>query len=149
MSGRVEALWIKRAHRGEMDPVEQITLVEGKGIDTDANFGRSKRQVTVIEKEVFDRIREELPEADPKMRRANVMVSGVRLKETRDHVLTLGDVRIHIYGETRPCERMDAQVEGLTAALDADWGGGAYGVVLNDGEIAVGDEVTIEVPATA
>ena len=149
MSGRVEALWIKRAHRGEMDPVEQITLVEGKGIDTDANFGRSKRQVTVIEKEVFDRIREELPQADPKMRRANVMVSGIQLEETRDHVLTLGDVRIHIYGETRPCERMDAQVQGLTSALDADWGGGAYGVVLNDGEIAVGDEVTIEAAATA
>jgi len=80
---------------------------------------------------------------EPYMRRANVMVSGVALKETRDHVLTLGDVQIRIFGETRPCERMDAQVDGLTAALDADWGGGAYGVVLNDGEIRVGDTVSI------
>ena len=47
-TGRVEALWIKRAKRGPMDRVESFDLVEGKGIDTDANFGRGRRQVTVI-----------------------------------------------------------------------------------------------------
>ena len=52
MSGRVEALWIKRGHRGHMDPTDELTLTEGKGIDSDANFGRAKRQVSVIEKEV-------------------------------------------------------------------------------------------------
>jgi MOSC domain-containing protein YiiM len=143
MSGKIEALWIKRAHRGVMDPADAVTLVEGMGIDTDANFGRSKRQVTVIEKEVFDRIREHLPDVEPYMRRANVMVSGIRLENSRDQVLHLGDVRIRLYGETRPCERMDAQVPGLTAALDPDWGGGAYGVVLDDGEIRVGDGASL------
>jgi MOSC domain-containing protein YiiM len=147
MSGKVEALWIKRAHRGVMDPADEVTVVEGKGIDTDANFGRSKRQVTVIEKEVFDRIIAELPDVEPFMRRANVMVSGIRLENTRNHVLTLGDVMIHLYGETRPCERMDAQVPGFTAALDPNWNGGAYGVVLNDGQIQVGDAVSIAEPA--
>ena len=143
MNGKVEALWIKRAHRGVMDPADQVTLIEGKGIDTDANFGRSKRQVTVIEKEVFDRIREELPEVEPYMRRANVMVSGIRLENSRDQVLHLGDVRVRLHGETRPCERMDAQVPGLTAALDPKWGGGAYGVVLDDGTIRVGDGASL------
>ncbi|MGB0543079.1 MAG: MOSC domain-containing protein [Longimicrobiales bacterium] len=146
MSGKVEALWIKRAHRGVMDSTNSVTLIERKGIDTDANFGRSKRQVTVIEKEVFDRISAEFPEVEPSMRRANVMVSGVRLENTRDHILTLGEVEIHLYGETRPCERMDAQVQGLTEALDPNWNGGAYGVVLNDGEISVGDNVSITGP---
>lgn len=144
---RVEALWTKRAHRGVMDPAEQITLAAGQGIADDANYGRSKRQVTVIEQEVFDRIREELPEVEPAMRRANVMVSGIRLQETRDSILTLGDVRIHIRGETRPCERMDEQVPGLTNALDPEWRGGVYGVVLDDGEIRVGDDASLEAPA--
>ncbi len=143
MSGRVEALWTKRAHRGVMDPAESMTLVAGKGIEDDANFGRSKRQVTVIEKEVFDRIMSELPAVEPSMRRANVMVSGVRLEESRGKVLTLGTVRIQIYGETRPCERMDAQVPGFTAALDPHWGGGAYGVVLDDGAVTVGDVASL------
>jgi MOSC domain-containing protein YiiM len=126
-----------------MDPVDAVTLVEGEGIETDANRGRSKRQVTVIEKEVFDRIATRLPDVDPYMRRANVMVSGLRLKETRGQILTMGDVRIRIFGETRPCERMDAQVQGLTAALDPDWNGGVFGVVLDDGEIRVGDDAAL------
>lgn len=127
-----------------MDAVERARLERGKGIETDANFGRGRRQVTVIEQEVFDRIRAVLPGAEPSMRRANVMVSGVRLQGTRDRVLDLGGVRLHIRGETRPCERMDAQCPGLTSALDPDWNGGVYAVVLDDGEIAVGDAVRLE-----
>lgn len=146
--GRVEALWRKRAHRGVMDPADEVRFVQDGGIEDDANFGRAKRQVTVIEKEVFDRVRAELPDVEPSMRRANVMVSGIRLRETRGLILQLGEVRIRIFGETRPCERMDAQVPGLTAALDPDWNGGVYGVVLDDGPVRVGDAAVLaEEPA--
>ena len=108
MSGKVEAIWTKRAHGGVMDSADQATLVEGEGLVGDANFGAT-RQVTVIEKEVFDRIEAELPDSGPVMRRANIMVSGIRLEDSRDQVLTLGDVKIRIRGETRPCELMDEQ----------------------------------------
>ena len=148
MSGMVEALWRKRSLRGLMDPADSATFVAGKGIADDANFGRSKRQVTIIEKEVFDRIRAELSDVEPAMRRANVMVSGVKLRESRGQVLSLGGVRIQLCGETRPCERMDAQVPGLTNALDPDWSGGAFGVVLDDGEVRVGDAAVLEPAAT-
>lgn len=144
VSGRVEALWRKRAVRGVMDPVESARFVEGEGIEDDANRGRRKRQVTVIEKEVFDRVAAELPDTEPYMRRANVMVSGVALNESRGRVLRVGGVRIRILGETRPCERMDAQVPGLTAALSPPWNGGAYGVVLDDGIVRVGDPAALE-----
>ena len=138
--GRVEALWTKRARRGPMDPTDRIRLVAGKGIESDANFGRSRRQVTIIEREVFDRLRAELPSVDPAMRRANVLVSGLRLEGTRDRILRLGKVRLHIRGETRPCERMDEQCPGLTAALDPHWNGGVFAVVMDDGAVEVGDE---------
>lgn len=143
MTGRVEALWTKRAHRGPMDSADEVLMVENQGIADDANFGRSKRQVTIIEKEVFDAIREELPDVEPHMRRANVMVSGLRLAGTRGQTLTLGGARILIYGETRPCNRMDAQVQGLTAALDPEWRGGVFGVVVQAGGVTVGDEATL------
>jgi len=142
--GRVEALWIKRAHRGVMDARDRADFVEGRGIATDANSGRSKRQVTIIEKEVFDRIADELPGVEPWMRRANVMVSGIRLHPARDRILRVGEVRIRLLGETRPCERMDAQIPGLRAALEADGGGGAYGVVLDDGTVEVGDRAELD-----
>ena len=81
------------------------------------------------------------------MRRANIMVSGIRLENTRDHVLTVGDVRIRLRGETRPCELMDEQCQGLREALDAGWGGGAHGSVIEGGEIRVGDPASIVAPA--
>ena len=144
MSGKVEAIWTKRAHGGVMDSADQATLVEGEGLVGDANFGAT-RQVTVIEKEVFDRIEAELPDSGPVMRRANIMVSGIRLEDSRDQVLTLGDVKIRIRGETRPCELMDEQCPGLRDALDLHWGGGAHGSVIRGGELRVGDTATIEV----
>ena len=106
MSGTVEALWTKRAHRGPMDPTDRVVMVENKGIETDANFGRSKRQVTIIEQEVLDAIRAELPDVEPAMRRANVMVSGIRLENTRDHMgRSLGwDRPVWIAGSTHDGE---------------------------------------------
>lgn len=143
MSGRVEAIWVKRAARDSMDPVEEVALVAGKGIDGDASFGRTRRQVIVIEKETFERIRDSLPDAEPGMRRANFMLSGVSLANTRDLVLTLGGVRVRIGGEAKPCERMDQQCEGLTSALRSAWGGGVHGVVLDDGLVRVGDTASL------
>jgi len=142
--GKVEAVWKKRARRGVMDPVERAHFVAGKGIANDANYGTPKRHVTIISREIFDRIRERLPDVRPEMRRANVMVGGIDLADTRGRILRLGGVRIRILGETRPCERMDEQVPGLTAALGQDWSGGVFGEVLNDGEVAVGAVASFE-----
>jgi MOSC domain-containing protein YiiM len=145
--GRLEGLWIKRAKLGPMDPVTAATLVEGRGLAGNANQGGT-RQVTVIEKEVFDRLRRWLdPTVDPSMRRANLLVSGIRLEESRGAILHVGDCRILLVGETRPCERMDQALPGLRKALEPRWGGGAYGRVTLGGDVRVGDEVRLEVVA--
>lgn len=142
--GRLEAIWIKRARRGPMDPVERATLEEDLGLVGNANRG-GRRQVTVIEREVFERMRDEVgPGVAPAMRRANLMVSGVRLEETRGAVLVVGGCRIRVAGETRPCNRMEEAHPGLQAALDPGWGGGCYGVVEAGGEIRIGDAVRLD-----
>jgi MOSC domain-containing protein YiiM len=129
-----------------MDPVDGAAVVEGRGLEGGADFGQA-RQVTLIEREVFDRLKTDLDDTvDPVMRRANLMVSGIRLEETRGRTLSVGDVRIHINGETRPCGQMDAACQGLMDALAPHWGGGVHGNVLNDATIAVGDEVRWEEP---
>ena len=142
--GRLEAIWIKRAHGGPMDSVQSTVAVENAGLDGNADQG-GWRQVTLIEKEVFDRISEARGEVvDPSARRANFLLSGIRLEETRDRVLCVGDLRIEIRGMTRPCEVMNAQHEGLREDLDPHWGAGAFGVVLGDANVSVGDGVSWE-----
>jgi MOSC domain-containing protein YiiM len=140
--GRLGAIWIKRMKRGPMDPVDEANLVAGRGIERNANQG-GKRQVTLIEQEIWEELMRDLDASlSPSARRANLMVNGISLAESGGRVLRIGSCRIQIYGETRPCERMDEALEGLREALKPNWGGGAYGEVLDDGRIKVGDAVS-------
>lgn len=143
-AGILEAIWIKRAVRGPMDPVAGARAVRDRGLEGNADQG-GKRQITVIEQEVFEQVSQELGQAvDAAARRANLMVSGIRLKESLSLTLCIGNLRLQIHGETRPCSRMDEAVAGLRQALEPDWRAGVYGVVLNQASIRVGDPVLWE-----
>ena len=144
MSGRVEALWTKRAHRGPMEVRHEAAFVAGRGIEGNTCIS-STRQVTIIAREQWQALMRELgADVDPAARRANVLVSGITLAGTRGRILRLGGVRVRIRGETRPCERMDEACPGLRAAMDPDWRGGAFAEVLDDGLVSVGDAATWE-----
>ena len=138
---RLEAIWIKRVRRGPMDPVESAELRAGAGILGNANQG-GRRQVTIIEREVWSAVMSEVGgELSPSKRRANLMVSGVALAGTRGRILRIGSCRIRILGETKPCEQMEALIPGLREVMYPDWRGGAFGEVLDDSVITVGDTV--------
>ena len=139
--GRLEAIYVKREKRGPMDAVRVARLVQGRGLEGNANQG-GRRQVTILEREVWEALMASLGgNLSPARRRANLLVSGVRLEATGGRVLRVGGHRIRILGETRPCERMDQALQGLRAAMTGNWRGGAYGEVLDDGEIRVDDPV--------
>lgn len=78
-------------------------------------------------------------------RRANLLVEGLRLPRKAGAVLVIcRHLRIEVTMECDPCGRMEEVAPGLERALTPDWRGGVLGRVLDDGEIAVGDEIRIE-----
>jgi MOSC domain-containing protein YiiM len=142
---RLEQIWLKRAKLGPMDPVTEATLVAGRGLAGNANQG-GRRQVTIISLERWRQIAASLQAAlDPSVRRANLLVSGIELEQSRGAILRVGGCRLRINGETRPCERMEQAHAGLRAAMEPQWGGGAYAEVLDDGIITVGDAVALRI----
>ena len=140
--GRVEAIWMKRAHRGPMDSVPEATLVADRGFADSVDRSR-RRQVTLLSREAWEQCMTELgADADPSRRRANILVSGLELAKTRGRILTIGDARLAIGGELTPCERMDEVVDGLQEVMRPDWRGGVFAQVLAGGIIRVGDRIS-------
>src|SRR5690606_19233685 len=95
--GTLEAIWIKRAHGSVMDATQRAELVAGRGLVGNADQG-GKRQVTLLNREDWERIMAEVGANLPTVtRRANLLVSGVSLINSRGRILQIGDVRIRIY----------------------------------------------------
>jgi MOSC domain-containing protein YiiM len=142
--GTLERIWLKRAKGGPMDPVDSALLEVDRGLSGNTHRG-GKRQVTIISKERWAELMDALgANLAPSARRANLMVSGIDLENSRGRVLRVGGTRLKINGETRPCEQMEAAHAGLQALMKARWGGGAFAEVLEGGEIRMGDAVSFE-----
>lgn len=140
----LRGIWVKRVHRGRMDARDAATLVSGRGLQGDATQG-GRRQVTILSAAHWAALTAHLPgPPDPAIRRANLLIDDLDLRNSRGRVLRIGAARVRIFGETRPCRQMDEACPGLQAALSPAWGGGAFGEVLDGGAIAVGSPVEWE-----
>ncbi len=142
--GVLERIWIKRAKLGPMDFVPQAAFRANRGLVGNANQG-GRRQVTILEAERWEAHMAQLGASlDPSSRRANLLVRGIDLRNSRGRILRIGRVRLQIAGETKPCHQMDEVLQGLQAVMRNDWGGGAFAMVLEEGVISIGDTVGFE-----
>lgn len=126
-----------------MDIADEAVFELGLGIRGNADRG-GKRQITIITREAWGRVCQHLgADIPPEARRANLLLSGISLTESRGKILTIGSCRLKIEGETRPCYRMDEAYPGLQDALKYDWAGGVYCTIVDGGNVQSGDIVSI------
>jgi len=152
-AGRLEGIARHKVSRGPMEVIERARVTPDRGLEGDCRGPvpegkKGNRQITEIEAESWAAALADLGGADGLVwsdRRANLLVSGVRLPREAGKVIAIGKaLRIEVRCECDPCSRMDALHPGLRAALEPEWRGGICGRVLSEGEIALGDEVRIE-----
>ena len=138
-------IWLKPVKGEPLQEMERASVRSNHGLVGNAERG-GRRQVTVLSAEDWEAANAQAgSELDPSARRANILVTGLGdLVESTGQVLKVGGARIQVTGETRPCSLRDAAHQGLRAAMEGSWRGGVHGIVLNDADLAVGDEVSWE-----
>ncbi|MEL6322771.1 MAG: MOSC domain-containing protein [Pseudomonadota bacterium] len=148
MSGRL----IGMARRGERRaPMELITTGEitaSAGLVGDFKGAKHPtRQITILANEDWQSALTDLPGEAASLpwtvRRANLLIEGLRLPRAKGAVLHLTEVALEVTGQTWPCKRMDEAYNGLRKALSPDWRGGVTCRVLAGGSIALGDAITL------
>ena len=141
--GVVRGLAVRPGDRQPMIEVTEARAKTGRGFEGDPR-AKGKRGLTLLDTECWVQAVSQLDSVLPwHTRRANVLVEGLNLSATIGERLSIGEVVLHVWGASTPCDEMDELHPGLKDALQPDMRGGVYGEVLNDGLIHLGDRVEV------
>lgn len=142
LTGTITALAIKSAHGAPMTESDEVNVTL-EGINGNVHQ-RDHRRITFLSTELWAATCEELGVDLPwTTRRANVLVSNLDFSDLIGKNLRVGDVEVHVYGETHPCGQMDDAAPGLQAAMVPNLRGGVHGRVLQEGTIRSGDTISV------
>lgn len=141
--GVIRAIAWRPTDGDAMQGVDECRALAQRGIDTE-NRKHGKREVTLLAVESWKDVCQDLgTELSWHMRRANFLVEGIGLAGTIGKTISIGEVQVYIHGETKPCQLMDDQHEGLREVLKPDHRGGVMGQVKRGGTIRIGDAVSM------
>jgi MOSC domain-containing protein YiiM len=146
ITGRLIAIARRSATRAPMQEIAAATISLETGLEGDCKGAKyPRRQITLLEREAWDAAVAEFADARLPwtVRRANLLVEGLRLPRAVGGILAIGAVRLEITAQTYPCRRMTAAHVGLLTALAKHWRGGVTCRVQQGGNIALGDPVQI------
>jgi MOSC domain-containing protein YiiM len=130
-------LQIKPAEGAPMKVVTSVEAMANHGLRDDANAGRSKRQMLLIERELLDEF--QLPSGDV---RENITVQGIQLAGMAAGTrVRVGQALLEATLDCAPCQFIEDKRPGLRAAMEGKRG--TLFKVIEGGEIKVGDSIQI------
>jgi MOSC domain-containing protein YiiM len=152
MKGVVERIYVTPVGSRAMERVEEVTTVEGCGIDGDrycegtgfwTRYG-DVCQVTLIEGEDLDFIENELGIGVKEgQHRRNIITRGIRLLDLRRKRFRVGEVLLEFDRSRPPCKHVqDLSEPGMTRALKNR--GGICARVVEAGRIRAQDAIVVE-----
>jgi len=145
-TGRLIGIARRPERRAPMEEIDAGEIGVESGLEGDHKGPKfPRRRITVLAIEDWRRALAELSDlAGPvplpwTVRRANLLVEGVRLPRAAGAILEIGPVALEVTFPTQPCRRMDEAHPGLLKALHPDWRGGVTCRVLAGGHVRLGD----------
>jgi len=142
--GKLLAIAVKSHDDGNMYLLDKANITKSSGVENDPRGKRLSRQVTVVSSESWAAVCADLGKEIPwTFRRANLLVDGISLPNSKGKKLIVGNVEMEVTFETTPCHVMDEAENGLKDALMTDWRGGVLCRVLKEGNIKCGDTVKL------
>lgn len=168
MPGTIIALASDGMHRFSKQPRDRLTLIAEWGVEGDAHAGatvqhrsraakhpgmRNLRQVHLIQSELFADLARNGFDVEPGDLGENVTTQGIDLLALSAGTrLRIGTGLIELTGLRNPCHQIDDNIApGAMAAVlgrAADGGlvrkAGVMAIVVEGGEIAIGDRISVE-----
>jgi MOSC domain-containing protein YiiM len=154
IAGRVLSIFIAHAAGSEMQSLDGVHALPGRGLEGDRYFagngafssgavpGREVTEVTLIESEVIEHIREQWGiDVNAADGRRNLVTRGVSLNKLVGKEFDVGDVRLRGASLCEPCVSLvksPANKHLLRALVHK---GGLRAQILSPGRIDVGDPV--------
>lgn len=151
MSGRLIGIAWRPARRAPMQLCDSVDISLEAGVAGDHKGAKFKRRaVTILAREDWEAALADLAATgadvgglDWTVRRANLLVEGLRLPRAIGATLRIGPAVLEVTYPTTPCARMDEAREGLRKALHPNWRGGVTCLVLEGGRVEIGDTIDI------
>jgi MOSC domain-containing protein YiiM len=136
---KITGVWTSPGRNtAQSTPHERRRAIPGEGLEGCAHANPPKREVLFISKEHLDSVA-----VEPGVTRENLTVEGTDVEQwpIGQRVRVGDDAVFEITMVCEPCHRMDELREGLRAELDGKRG--MLARVVEDGEVAVGDELDL------
>ena len=139
----VKSIAYRTKPKAPMTEIDSVEITCEQGVVPDFRGKPGKRQVTLLSAQSWQDACAELEAELPwTFRRANILIDGLRFSAFDvGRIIRIGDTELQVMIETDPCPRMDAQHQGLTAALLPEWRAGVCCKVLKGGTVRCGDAV--------
>lgn len=131
------SLFVKPDRDQPMQAAHDLQAVAGKGLEGDRTFGRSSRQVLLVDELVLKKFG-----LQPGMLRENITVRNLPVDTLKPGTtLVMGSTQLQITGPCEPCFKMDRIRQGLQSELQGQRG--VLANVVRGGRITVGDSITL------
>ena len=145
--GQVLEIAISQNAKGQMESVNNVNVIAGKGIVKDRKFkdnNEKERQITLIEIENikhYNRISGTTISAIDFRR--NIITEGIQLNNLINKEIAIGEVKVKVHDLCRPCKYLQDSLSQKNFIKELLHKGGLRCEILSNGKISVGDKIQI------